>query len=310
MTLEQLRIFVFVAERLHMTRAGEALGLTQSAVSAAIKTLEGEFGLQLFDRVGRGLSLTEAGRVFVPEATAVLLRARAAEQALDDLAGLRRGALSLAASQTVMSYWLPGVVARFADAHPSVAVRLRGGNSAEVARAVLDGSAELGLVEGVVDDWALLHRPVGGDRIALYAAPTHPLSGHPIGPDQLRAAHWALREPGSGTRSHFERMVSERGVPVEDLRIALELPSNEAALSAASDSRLVAAVSELAAAPFVATGRVARLDMQLAPRRFELLAHKERRLSAAGKAFVAMLPAPGAEPGLGTGRGDLVANAP
>src|SRR5580658_7094997 len=158
MTLEQLRIFVFVAERLHMTRAADALGLTQSAVSAAIKTLEAEFAVQLFDRVGRGLALTEAGRVFAPEATAVLLRARAAEQTLDDLAGLRRGVLTLAASQTISSYWLPPVVAQFTDAYPEVAVRLKAGNSAEVARAVSNGDSELGFVEGVVDDWALLRR--------------------------------------------------------------------------------------------------------------------------------------------------------
>ena len=288
MTLEQLRIFVFVAERSHMTRAAEALGLTQSAVSAAIKTLETERQVELFDRVGRGLRLTEAGRVFVPEARAVLLRARAAEQALDDLAGLRRGMLSIAASQTISSYWLPGLIARFSDTHSGVTIRLRAGNSAEVARGVLDGAAEIGFVEGVVDDLALLRRVVGGDRIALYAAPTHPLAATPITSAELGAARWVLREPGSGTRSHFERMMAERGVSA--LSVALELPSNEAVLSAAADSRLVAAVSELAAAPFVAVGRVVRLDAQLDARRFELLAHKERRLSAAAKAFVALLP--------------------
>ncbi len=290
MTLEQLRIFVYVAERLHMTRAADALGLTQSAVSAAVKALEAEFGVLLFDRVGRGLALSEAGRVFLPEATAVLLRARAAEQSLDDLAGLRRGVLSLAASQTITSYWAPGAIARFADAHPGVAVRLKAGNSAEVARAVLDGDAELGLVEGLVDDWALLRRPVGGDRVALYAAPSHPLAGAVPDADALRSVHWVLREPGSGTRSHFERMMVARGVAPSELRISLELPSNEAVLSAAGDSRLVAAVSELAAEPFVATGRVVRLDVIFDPRRFELLTHKERRLSAAGRTFIGMLP--------------------
>jgi DNA-binding transcriptional LysR family regulator len=216
----------------------------------------------------------------------VLLRARAAEQTLDDLAGLRRGVLTLAASQTISSYWLPPVVAQFTDAYPEVAVRLKAGNSAEVARAVSNGDSELGFVEGVVDDWALLRRVVGGDRIALYAAPWHPLAGVKIGPAELKDVYWVLREPGSGTRSHFERMMSERGVSASELRIALELPSNEAVLSAAIGGRLVTAVSELAAAQFVATGRVARLDVELEARRFELLAHKQRRPSAAGRAFI------------------------
>ena len=291
MTLEQLRIFVFVAERLHMTRAAEALGLTQSAVSAAVATLEARYGVRLFDRVGRGLALTEAGRVFLPEATAVLLRARVAEQALTDLAGLKRGTLAVAASQTVASYWLPVRLARFAEAHPGISVRMIAGNTAEAARAVREGEAELGVVEGVVDDFTLLRRAVGEDRISLYAAPSHPFAGCEPATAELRAAGWAVREPGSGTRSHFEKMMALRGLAPDELRLVLELPSNEAALSAAADSELVAAVSDLAAAPLVAEGRVVRLAVELDPRRFDLLSHKERRLSAAGKAFAELVAA-------------------
>ena len=74
MTLEQLRIFVAVAEREHLTRAAESLCLTQSAVSAAVAQLEARFGVKLFDRIGRGIALTEAGRLFLPEARADLSR--------------------------------------------------------------------------------------------------------------------------------------------------------------------------------------------------------------------------------------------
>ncbi len=76
MTFEQLSIFVAVAERQHLTKAAEALRLTPSAVSAAIKVLEGFYNVQLFHRVGRGIELTEAGRVFLDEAKAVLSRAQ------------------------------------------------------------------------------------------------------------------------------------------------------------------------------------------------------------------------------------------
>ena len=104
MTLEQLRIFVTVAETLNMTRAAEALHLAQPSVSAAVAALESRHGLRLFDRVGRGLELSAAGRTFLPEARAVLAAAQDAARALDDLAGLRRGTLALAASQTVATY--------------------------------------------------------------------------------------------------------------------------------------------------------------------------------------------------------------
>ena len=85
MTLEQLRIFVAVAERQHMTAAAASLGLTQSAASAAIAALESQYDLKLFDRIGRGIALTEEGRVFLKEAKAVLQRAADADDVLHDL---------------------------------------------------------------------------------------------------------------------------------------------------------------------------------------------------------------------------------
>jgi len=101
MTLEQLRIFVAVAERQHMTAAAASLGLTQSAASAAIAALESQYDLRLFDRIGRGIALTEEGRAFLKEAKAVLQRAANAEDVLHDLGKLIRGVLRIWASQTV-----------------------------------------------------------------------------------------------------------------------------------------------------------------------------------------------------------------
>jgi DNA-binding MarR family transcriptional regulator len=93
MTLEQLRIFVGVAEREHMTAAARALNVTQSAASAAIAALEERHAIKLFHRVGRGIALTEAGRLFLTEARGVLARADAAETVLEELGGLKRGTL-------------------------------------------------------------------------------------------------------------------------------------------------------------------------------------------------------------------------
>src|SRR3979490_2610587 len=107
MPLEQLRIFIAVAERQHVTQAASQLNLTQSATSAAIAALETRYGLKLFDRVRRGIALARTGRDFLNEAREVVTRAKAAAQVLDDLAGLKRGSLTLAASQTVANYLPP-----------------------------------------------------------------------------------------------------------------------------------------------------------------------------------------------------------
>src|SRR6202165_4286604 len=101
MTLEQLRVFVAVAERQHVTRAAVALNLAQPAVSATIAALEARHGGELFHRVGRGVELTEAGALFLVEARALLARAEAAGQVLAELGNLERGTLAGQAGQTM-----------------------------------------------------------------------------------------------------------------------------------------------------------------------------------------------------------------
>src|ERR1700692_3955490 len=148
MTLEQLRIFSAVAEKQHVTQAARELNLTQSATSAAIAALETRYDVKLFDRIGRGIALTQTGRDFLIEARAVLARAKAAAQVLNYLAGLKRGSLTIAASQTVGNYWRPGRAQSFHTAHPGIDLHLTIANTEQVARAVVQGSADLGFVEG------------------------------------------------------------------------------------------------------------------------------------------------------------------
>src|SRR5258706_15640360 len=100
MTLEQLRIFIAVAEKQHVTQAASQLNLTQSATSAAIAALETRYAIKLFDRVGRGIVLTQTGRDFLNEAHAVVARGKAAAQGLNDLGGLKRRPLNVAGGQS------------------------------------------------------------------------------------------------------------------------------------------------------------------------------------------------------------------
>lgn len=289
MTLDQLRIFVAVAEREHVTRAAEALHLTQSTVSAAVAALEGRHGVELFHRVGRRIELTEAGRHFLPEARAVLARAEAAGRMLAEFAGLGRGTLALAASQTIASYWLPRRLAGFRRAHPRIEVRVAIGNTTQAAHAVLEGAAELGLAEGIVDEPALAGERVGADRLVVVAAAaTGAGAGEPTAPADLLRLDWVSREAGSGTRGELEAALAGLGLDPAALRVALELPSNEAVLGAVEAGLGVAGISELVAAPRLRAGTLRRLDLglELPERPFHLLRHKERHLGGAARAFV------------------------
>lgn len=177
MTLEQLRIFATVAEMLHFTRAAEVLHLSQPAVSAAIAALEAEHGLRLFDRIGRRVELTAAGQLLHGQARAILAKVEEAGTMLAELSGLSRGALRLAASQTVGNHWLAPRLLRFAEAYPGIRVDLSIGNTEQVAEAVRDGRAELGIAEGAVADSALVSEPIEGDRLRLVVGASHPWAG-------------------------------------------------------------------------------------------------------------------------------------
>jgi DNA-binding transcriptional LysR family regulator len=289
MTLEQLRLFVAVAEREHMTRAAAALHRTQSAVSAAIAGLEAQSGVTLFHRIGRRIVLTDEGRAFLVEARAVVAQADAAERALADLAGLKRGRLSLMASQTIASYWLPPRLVAFRAAHPQVAVTALLGNTAEVAHAVAQGQVEIGLVEGEVTDPLLEQILVGHDRLAIVARAGHPWTLKPPRPADLLKEKWVLREKGSGTRSAFEAAIAGKGVDAARLNVSLELPSNEAVRLAVRDGAGVSALSELVAEADLKSGALAPVKFPLPERPFQALRHRERYLSKSGAAFLALV---------------------
>jgi len=289
MTLEQLRIFVAVAQREHVTRAAADLNLTQSAVSAAITALEARHATQLFDRIGRRIALTQAGRLFLIEARAVLARAAAAEGALADLAGLKRGALALAASQTVGNYWLPPLMARFRAAYPGVTLSLTIGNTETVAAMVQDGAADLGFVEGGVDGAPLDVTVVAEDELLLVAPPGTKIAKKPLRADDVKAMRWVVRERGSGTRAILETALAALGLALSDLDVALELPSNEAVQSAVEAGAGATALSHLVVQDAIAAGALTALNFKFPKRQFSALRHKDRTPSQAERALIALI---------------------
>jgi DNA-binding transcriptional LysR family regulator len=284
MTLEQLRIFVAVAEHEHMTRAAESLHLTQSATSAAIAALETRYATQLFHRVGRGITLTDIGKNFLIEARAVLARATAATTVLTDLAGMTRGALALAASQTVGNYFLPPLMARYRRHFPGIDLTLRIGNTEQVAGWLRDGEVDLGVVEGTVDDPVLTAEPVADDELVLVVGRSHAWAKQrTIAADQFTTTDWVLRETGSGTRAIAQSVLQQSGIAPADIRIAMELPSNEAVGAAVVAGAGASIISRLVAAALIHSGELVAIEATLPTRRFVQLRHKERYVTRAAR---------------------------
>ena len=290
MTLEQLRIFVAVAEREHITRAAQALNLTQSSVSAAIAALEARHGVRLFDRVGRAVVLNRAGGMFLKEAKAVLRKAGEAEAVLSDLAGLQRGRIDLVASQTIGTHWLPARLVSFHRRYPGIVLDIQIANTFDAAAAVTSGAAELGLVEGAVDRPSLTSEVFATDEMIMVVAAGHRWARTPPRPGpELAASSWILREFGSGTRGVFDAILAQYGVADRSIDVSLVLPSNEAVLSAVQSSSAATLTSRVAAATYLAAGRLAQVRFPVVERPFYLLRHQDRYRSAAVEALREML---------------------
>ncbi len=265
--------------------------MTPSAVSAAIHALESRYGIHLFNRVGRRIELSQTGRLFLAEAKATQRSARNAELALVELGGLGRGTLTIQASQTIASYWLPPYLVRFKATYAAIGLVLRQGNSADVATAVLDGTVDLGFVEGDIEDPALTLVRIARDRLVVVAAPDHPLTKRrKVLPKDLIEATWILREAGSGTRSVFETALKARDINPELLTTVLEVPSNEAACVAVVPGH-ISPLSRSWLLVLTSRPSASRLSLSISVREsFSLIRHKQRHGSKASEAFESLLP--------------------
>lgn len=288
MTLTQLKIFIAVAERGHVTRASEHLGITQSAVSAAVSALENQYEVKLFNRVGRAIKLSEAGELFLGEAQAVVDRAEAAQRMLRELGGITVGHLEIAASQTIANYWLPRRLAMFHALYPGVVLNVSISNTREVETAVVNGAADIGFVEGTTRAPQLILDEVDYDQLILVGA-TSEWAHKDKGQIDIAALPWIVREAGSGTREVLEQVASNAGLKWQDLNIVLELPSNEAVREAVDAGAGVTLISRYVISASIDSGALTQLELDIPPRTYHMVRHRKRVPSAARRAFVDMV---------------------
>ena len=220
-TLRQLEVFAEVLKSGSTTQASVMLALSQSAVSAALTDLEGQLGVQLFDRVGKRLVVNEHGRLLYPRALALLEQAVEIEQLFRE----DNGAIRIYASSTIGNYILPAVIARYRHDYPQLPIELSVGNSQDVMQAVLDFRVDIGFIEGPCHSTEIISEPWLEDELVVFAAPTSPLARGPVTLEQLAAAPWILRERGSGTREIVDYLLLSH---LPKFEMAMELGNSEA----------------------------------------------------------------------------------
>jgi DNA-binding transcriptional LysR family regulator len=232
MTLQQLQYVLAAFEHGSFSAAAEALHLAQPSLSEQVRRLEAELGVQLFQRVGRGLVPTEAGRTLRPHAEAALAAVRDARTSVGAVRELRGGTASFGTFGTARSYLGTDLVEDFRRSHPAVRVRIVGQNSSETVEAIQAGELEAGLVVLPIDDRGLTVRPAMRDEILYVSAdPERVRRGMTIkrlanAPLILSEASWGTEDP---TRRQLRELAQRAGVTiepqidVEDVEVALEL---------------------------------------------------------------------------------------
>lgn len=249
MTLEQLRIFLAVAEHLHFTRAADSLYVTQPAVSAAIQSLEAEYRLKLFHRIGRRVEITAAGKLLQQEAQKILDLVGQTERGLRELNDLQKGELRIGTSFTVGNYWLPEKIAKFKHKYPGISVNCTIANADDICAGTATGLFDLGVIAGEVKPAlkkCLVEEEVGSDRLEIIVGQSHPwYKVGKIQVEELLNTAWVMREAGSGTQQMFEQALQSWGIYTMDLQVILVLNSSEMVKAVVESGVGAAAVPEL-----------------------------------------------------------------
>jgi len=223
-SLRQLEVFLATAREENITRAASGLAMSQSAASGSLKELEAQFAVQLFDRIGKRLQLSELGKQLRPQAESLLAQARAFEQALVGAHVL--GRLHIGATMTIGNYLAVAMIAEFRQRFPEADINLSVANTAAIAERVASFELDMGLIEGELNHPDLETTQWRRDELVVFAAPDHPLAHRRSLTDaDLLSQQWIVRESGSGTRQAFDRAM--HGI-FADLSISMELQHTEA----------------------------------------------------------------------------------
>ena len=289
MNINHLTIFHAVAEEGSMSRGAERLCISQPAVSKQIKDLETALGVTLFDRLPRGLRLTEAGEVLASHARRLFAVEADAERAIAELKGLVQGRLTVGASLTIGDYLLPQLLGGYRKKHPGIELHLEVANTQVIQRKLRENALDIGLTEGFAEDADLIAEVFGKDELVAVVPPGHPLLQESEVPAaRFCAEPFLMREPGSGTRQVVERALAERGIVVQP---AMSLGSTEAIKRGVAAGLGVAIISKLALETEFSAGRLCPLTLSdlTITRPLHLIRLRGKSEGAAVQAFVQML---------------------
>jgi DNA-binding transcriptional LysR family regulator len=283
-TFRQLRVFAEVARQGSVQRAAEALHLTPPAVSMAVKEVEHQVGLSLFDREGRRLSLSTAGEYFLVYARRLLATLKEAEDAMARFTRAESGQLTIGMVSSA-KYFLPALLAQFHAEHPAVEVRLKLGGREELVALMRTGEVDLSVMGRPPKDWPNRAEPFAAHPHGLITAPGHAFAQREqVAASALAREPFIVREVGSGTRAALEEYLAHHHLqPL----FVMEMNSTEAIKQAVMAGMGVSLVSLHTVGLELANGLLAVPEVEGLPlmRRWNVVNAAGKLLSPAAEAF-------------------------
>ena len=283
-TFRQLRVFAEVARQGSVQRAADALHLTPPAVSMAVKEVEHQVGLALFDREGRRLSLSTAGEYFLVYARRLLATLKEAEDAMARFMRAESGQLTIGMVSSA-KYFLPTLLAQFHAEHPAVEVRLKLGSREQLVALMQAGEVDLSVMGRPPKEWPNRAEPFAAHPHGLITAPGHAFArGELVAAQALAREPFIVREVGSGTRAALEEYLAHHHLqPI----FLMEMGSTEAIKQAVMAGMGVSFVSLHTVGLEVANGLIAVPEVEGLPlmRRWHVVNAAGKLLSPAAEAF-------------------------
>jgi DNA-binding transcriptional LysR family regulator len=294
MNFNQLRVFQSAARVLNFTRAAEELHLTQPGISKHLKELEEYYGTPLFERLGKKLSLTQAGEALFEATTAAFILLDSAKERIDDLNNMTTGKLAIGACHTIGTYILPDRLVQFRQRYPgiesSIEIKVEMNYSGEIVGKVLNNSIELGMIGYHRPDPRLLVRTVMSEPVQLIVSPLHPWAERKsaVHLSELAQQTVLLASRGSGTWRIVEALLMRKGIQPGR---SIELGSSEGVKRAVAANMGVALLSRHVLGHELAEGTIKTVPISGGEptRELYLIQHKDRYLSRAARAFVELL---------------------
>lgn len=291
MDFRQIESFCKVADLKSFSRAALELYLTQPSISGHIQQLEKELGIRLFDRLGKEVALTAAGRCFYDYARNMLALREEAIQGIAELSGGAKGTLVAGGSTIPAEYLLPAIIGKFKEGREQVSVVLKVGDTAGVVESVLAGEIEVGVIGAESDDHHLQCREFISDRLGLIVYPDHHF-GASVTLHDLEREPFITRERGSGTRRFIEGILRRGGSPLESMNIVAEMGSTSALKSAIKGRVGVSILSLCAVEEEVRSGSLRLVeisDIDSMERMFYVVTSRTRDISPIGRQFLEYL---------------------